>query len=81
MGPPREAAFPALLLYVRVPVKPESLLSSTPETSSAGSQSRPGRYSSHRPQAAVFMVRDGKLTSVKEYADTDHVADVLFPAA
>ncbi|MEZ0106681.1 ketosteroid isomerase-like protein [Catenulispora sp. EB89] len=30
--------------------------------------------------AAVFTVRDGKITSVKEYADTHHVADVLFPS-
>jgi len=31
--------------------------------------------------AAVFTVRDGKITSVKEYADTHHVAGVLFPSA
>ena len=31
--------------------------------------------------AAVFTVRDGKITSVKEYADTHHVANVLFPEA
>jgi uncharacterized protein len=29
--------------------------------------------------AAVFTVRDGKITSVREYADTHHVAAVLFP--
>lgn len=29
--------------------------------------------------AGVFTVRDGKITSVREYADTRHVADVLFP--
>ena len=31
--------------------------------------------------AAVFKVRDGKITSVREYADTHHVAAVLFPEA
>ncbi|MEY9889840.1 uncharacterized protein (TIGR02246 family) [Catenulispora sp. MAP12-49] len=31
--------------------------------------------------AAVFTVRDGRITSVKEYADTHHVAAVLFPEA
>jgi uncharacterized protein (TIGR02246 family) len=31
--------------------------------------------------AAVFTVRDGKITSVREYADTHHVATVLFPEA
>ena len=31
--------------------------------------------------AAVFTVRDGKITSVREYADTHHVATVLFAEA
>ncbi|MEU7167208.1 nuclear transport factor 2 family protein [Streptomyces morookaense] len=31
--------------------------------------------------AAVFTVRDGRITSVREYADTQHVASVLFPEA
>ncbi|WUH91211.1 nuclear transport factor 2 family protein [Streptomyces sp. NBC_00433] len=28
----------------------------------------------------VFTVRDGRITSIREYADTHHVAEVLFPA-
>ena len=31
--------------------------------------------------AAVFTVRDGKIASVREYADTHHVATVLFGEA
>ncbi|ACU69329.1 Limonene-12-epoxide hydrolase [Catenulispora acidiphila DSM 44928] len=31
--------------------------------------------------AAVFTVEDGKITSVREYADTHHVAAVLFGEA
>jgi uncharacterized protein (TIGR02246 family) len=31
--------------------------------------------------AAIFTVRDGKIASVREYTDTQHVADVLFPGA
>jgi uncharacterized protein (TIGR02246 family) len=31
--------------------------------------------------AAIFTVQAGKITSVREYADTHHVANVLFPAA
>ncbi|WP_205446947.1 nuclear transport factor 2 family protein [Candidatus Frankia alpina] len=27
----------------------------------------------------IFEVRDGRISSVREYADTDHVARVLFP--
>ncbi|WP_329175104.1 nuclear transport factor 2 family protein [Streptomyces sp. NBC_01477] len=27
----------------------------------------------------VFVVRDGRIASVREYADTHHVAEVLFP--
>jgi uncharacterized protein len=27
----------------------------------------------------VFVVRDGRIASIREYADTHHVADVLFP--
>jgi len=29
--------------------------------------------------AAIFTVRDGKIISVREYADTHHVAAALFP--
>ncbi|WP_034271506.1 nuclear transport factor 2 family protein [Actinospica robiniae] len=29
--------------------------------------------------AAIFTVRDGKIASVREYADTHHVAATLFP--
>ena len=29
--------------------------------------------------AAIFAVRDGKIVSVREYADTHHVAATLFP--
>lgn len=31
--------------------------------------------------AGVFTVQDGKITSVREYADTHHVAKVFFPEA
>lgn len=27
----------------------------------------------------VFVVRDGRIVSIREYADTHHVAEVLFP--
>ncbi|MGO4457817.1 nuclear transport factor 2 family protein [Streptomyces sp. M-16] len=30
--------------------------------------------------AGVFTVRDGRIAAVREYADTRHAADVLFPA-
>ncbi|MEZ0091313.1 nuclear transport factor 2 family protein [Streptacidiphilus sp. EB129] len=38
-----------------------------------------GRYDQHC--IGVFTVRDGLITSVREYFDTDHARTVLFPAA
>ncbi len=35
----------------------------------------------HNRCIGVFTVRDGKITSVREYLDTQHVARVLFPDA
>lgn len=37
-----------------------------------------GRYDQHC--IAIFTVRDGKITAVREYFDTDHARRVLFPA-
>ena len=33
----------------------------------------------HNRNAGIFTVRDGKIVSVREYTDTQHVAQVLFP--
>ncbi len=34
----------------------------------------------HNSNAGIFTVRDGKIFSVREYTDTQHAAQVLFPA-
>ncbi len=34
----------------------------------------------HNRNAGIFTVRDGKIVSVREYTDTHHAAQVLFPA-
>ena len=33
----------------------------------------------HNRNAGIFTVRDGKIVSVREYTDTQHAAQVLFP--
>ena len=33
----------------------------------------------HNRNAGIFIVRDGKIVSVREYTDTQHAAQVLFP--
>jgi ketosteroid isomerase-like protein len=40
---------------------------------------RSGRAYRNR-NAGVFTVRDGRIVSVREYTDTQHAAEVLFPA-
>jgi ketosteroid isomerase-like protein len=34
----------------------------------------------HNRNAGIFTVKDGKIVSVREYTDTQHAAQVLFPA-
>ncbi len=33
----------------------------------------------HNRNAGIFTVRDGKIVSVREYTDTEHAAQILFP--
>ncbi len=49
------------------------------EWTSRGTARGGARY--HNRCAGVFTVRDGKISSVREYLDTQHVARVLFPDA